>query len=210
MTGQTACKDKKQTGKIVLKAAGRVFARHPYNAASLRMIAAEGGFGHALIAYYYPTKAALFEAVSAGICAGLYEAHERWLAEVRTMNLEDGFGRYVDRVIEFSRKSPLVFRIIILNIAGEKMGAVPGRDRLVEVFEGMRRSFAETMRLNASPEEIGRFSDSFNALVLYYLGAPESAAWLLRLDPEGSEYAAWVKTTLVSLFLPMLAGLFRR
>lgn len=200
----------KKTRRDVLDAACRVFARHPYDAASIRMIGREAGVGHAVIGYYFPAKADLFRAVAAEICDDLYRANEQWLAEVRRMDLREGFEHYVERFVAFSREKPCVLRIMMLNIAGGEVGAIPGRDLLVEVIEAIRRLFVTTMKLTASMEEVGRFSDSFNALLLYYLGAPESAAWLLRMDPEGPDYFQWVHGTLVSLFLPMLAGLFKR
>jgi TetR/AcrR family transcriptional regulator len=202
--------DQKKTRAEVLSAACRVFSRHPYNAASIRMIGREAGIGHAVIGYYFPAKADLFRAVAAEICDDLYKANELWMAEVRRMELREGFEHYVERFVEFSRTKPWVLRIIMLNIAGEEVGAIPGRDLLIEVIEAIRRMFATTMKLTASVEEIGRFSDSFNALVLYYLGAPESAAWLLRMDPGDPAYFLWVRKTLVSVFLPMLARLFER
>ncbi len=201
---------KNDTREMVLDAACRVFSRHPYNAASIRMIAREAGIGHALIGYYYPTKADLFRAVAARICEDLCTSNERWINEVRRMELAPGFRHYVGRFVEYSRQKPWVLRIIMLNIAGEKVGAVPGHDLLVGAIEDIRRMFAATMKLTASVEEIGRFSDSFNALMLYYLGAPESAAWLLRLDPDDPAYFRWVGDTLVSVFLPMLGRLFER
>ncbi|MFP4477514.1 MAG: TetR/AcrR family transcriptional regulator [Desulfatibacillaceae bacterium] len=200
--------EKKGTRTQVLQAAFRVFSRHPYNAASIRMIAKEGGFGHAIIGYYFPTKADLFRALAAEIYDDLYAANREWLAEVRSMSLEEGFSRYVGRLVEYSRDKPWVLRIMMLNLAQEKVGAIPGQDRLMEVIEGMRRAFAETMRLPADPEVVARFSDSFNALALYYLGAPDSAAWLLRMEADSTEYADWVHKTLVTMFLPVLARLF--
>ncbi len=202
--------DFRGTREAVLGAACRVFSRHPYNAASIRMIAREGGFGHAVIGYYFPTKEQLFRAVAAEICDDLYNANDQWMAEVRRMGLSDGFERYVGRFVEFSREKPWVLRIMMLNIAGSEVGAIPGQDLLIEAIEGIRRMFVSTMKLTASMEEIGRFSDSFNAMVLYYLGAPESAAWLLRMDLDSPEYFRWVQKTLVSVFLPMLGGLFER
>jgi AcrR family transcriptional regulator len=204
---------KKEDGgarQAILDAACRVFARHSYHAASIRAIATEGGFGHALIGYYFPTKADLFRAVAETICDDLRAADAAWLEEVRPMNLRAGLRRYVERLIEYSREKPWVLRIIMLNVAGGKVGAIPGRDRLIEAFEGMRTAFADRMGLTVSREEVGRFSHSFNALINYYLGAAESAAWLLRMDPDSPEYFEWVRETLVSLFLPMLRELYRK
>jgi TetR/AcrR family transcriptional regulator len=205
-----ATNDVNTTREVILDAACLVFARHPYNAASIRMIAREAHIGHALIGYYFPAKADLFRAVAARICDDLVSENERWMAEVRRMGLREGFERYVRHFVRFSREKPWVLRIIVLNIAGERVGAIPGQDILIEAIEGIRRMFVTTMKLTASVEEVGRFSDSFNALVLYYLGAPESAAWLVRMDPDGPDYFPWVHETLVSVFLPMIGRLFER
>ncbi|MBW1988572.1 MAG: helix-turn-helix transcriptional regulator, partial [Deltaproteobacteria bacterium] len=62
----------------IIKAARRVFSEHPYSSASLRMIGREGGFEHPLIHYYFPTKAALFEAVMADIAMEIYQANVSW------------------------------------------------------------------------------------------------------------------------------------
>ena len=52
-----------ETRQKILAAARKVFAAHPYNAASIRMIAAKGDFYHGLIRYHFPNKADIFEAV---------------------------------------------------------------------------------------------------------------------------------------------------
>ena len=210
MGNNDANSDTSKTRDAILDAACIVFARHPYNAASIRMIARQAGLGHALIGYYFPAKADLFRAVAGRICDDLCAENERWMVEVRHMGLREGFERYVQRFVAFSREKPWVLRIIMLNITGERVGAIPGQDILIEAIEGIRRMFVTTMKLTASVEEVGRFSDSFNALVLYYLGAPESAAWLIRMDPDGPDYFPWVQETLVSVFLPMIGRLFER
>lgn len=210
MKTQDAPADAKKTREAILDAACIVFARHPYNAASIRMIGHEANLGHALIGYYFPAKADLFRAVAARICDDLYTENERWMAEVCHMGLREGFEQYVGRFIKFSREKPWVLRIIVLNITGERVAAIPGQDIIIQAIEGIRRMFVNTMKLTASVEEVGRFSDSFNALVLYYLGAPQSAAWLVRMDPDGPHYYPWVQETLVSVFLPMLSRLFER
>jgi hypothetical protein len=83
------------------------------------------------------------------------------------------------------------------------------KSRFVEVVEQIREKLSESLRLSAPHEEICRFTDSFNALAMYYLGAPDSAAWLLHLKPESRAYAKWVHQTLVDVFLPNLEGLFK-
>jgi len=66
------------TRERILRAARKVFAEHPYNAASFRMIGREGGFDHPLINYYFPRKADLFEAVVVEICEEFYQANISW------------------------------------------------------------------------------------------------------------------------------------
>ncbi len=51
----------KETRRMILDAATKVFAMHPYNAASIRMIAAQGEFYHGLIRYHFPNKAEIFD-----------------------------------------------------------------------------------------------------------------------------------------------------
>ena len=67
-----------KTRHKILGAACKVFAKHPYNSASIRMVGKEGGFDHPLITYYFPTKADLFEAVVAEVCEEFYQANISW------------------------------------------------------------------------------------------------------------------------------------
>lgn len=59
------------TREMILAAARQTFSRHPYHAASIRMIADQGGFYHGLIRYHFPSKAAIFEAVVEELCRDL-------------------------------------------------------------------------------------------------------------------------------------------
>lgn len=201
-------KDSKKRRQAILEAAVQVFAQKSYTAASIRMIATQGGVPHALIRYYFPTKAELFDAVAKSICDELYLASETALTEVRATERALGFSQYVRCLIEFSRQNPWTFRIILLNLSAETVETVPGRARFIEVVEAVRKQLTASLRFRASLEELCRFTDSFNALLFYYLGTPESAAWLLRLDPESQAYYDWVHQTLVDIFLPGLDGLF--
>ena len=64
-------KKREDTRKMILAAARQIFAAHPYNAASIRMIAAQGDFYHGLIRYHFPSKAGIFEAVVEDACQSL-------------------------------------------------------------------------------------------------------------------------------------------
>jgi AcrR family transcriptional regulator len=201
-------RDPKQTQTAILEAACRIFADKAYTAASIRMIAREGGFPHALIRYYYPTKADLFDAVSERICQDLNQVCEKAILEVSRMERVQGFSLYVRRLIDFSRRQPWAFRILLLNLSAETVETVPGQARIIGVVESTREMLIQSLRLKASREEVCRFTDSFNALLFYYLGTPASAAWLLHLDPESEAYTQWVHRTLVNIFLPTLEDLF--
>lgn len=202
-------KDPKKTRDAILDAACLVFAKNSYTAASIRMIAKEAGFPHALIRYYYPTKADLFDGVAELICKNLHYTCEKAVMEVSRMERVQGFSLYVQRLIDFSRKTPWVFRILLLNLSVETIETVPGQVRIIETVETIREMLINFLHLKASHEEICRFTDSFNALAFYYLGAPTSAAWLLHLDPDSEAYAQWVHRTLVDIFIPTLENLFQ-
>lgn len=202
-------RDPKQTQAAILKAACQIFAEKAYTAASIRMIAKEGGFPHGLIRYYYPTKADLFDAVAEKICADLYRACENAVLEVSRMERLQGFSLYVRRLIDFSQKQPWIYRILLLNISVETVETVPGQARIIGLVEAIRKMMISSLQLKAPLEEICRFTDSFNALITYYLGTPASAAWLLQLDPHSEAYAQWVHKTLVTIFLPSLEALFQ-
>jgi hypothetical protein len=53
------------------------------------------------------------------------------------------------------------------------------------------------------------FTESFNTLVINYLGASTTYAGRLRMDPHGPSYRRWVKETLLFIFLPRLRQLIR-
>jgi len=196
------------TRRKILRAARRVFAEHPYNAASFRMIGREGGFDHPLINYYFPRKADLFEAVVSEICEEFYRANLACFEGLEGLPPGEGLSLYLDRFLDFNIKNPEPLRIIMLN-AGQvnSFQDIPGYRHIPEVMARTRRTFEEKARLRASPEEIGMFQNSFNALVFFFLGAASCQAEILGMDPSSDEYLHWVKDTLTYIFLPHLEKL---
>ena len=62
-----------QTRQRILDAARRVFARHPYHAASIRMIASEAGMEHGTIRYHFARKSDIFEEIVQTECEEIYQ-----------------------------------------------------------------------------------------------------------------------------------------
>ena len=196
------------TRERILRAARKVFAEHPYNAASFRMIGREGGFDHPLINYYFPRKADLFEAVVVEICEEFYQANLACFEGLEKMLPREGLSLYLDRFLDFNLANPEPLRIIMLNVAQvDRLQEIPGYQHIPEVMARTRRTFEKRANLKASPKDIGMFQNSFNALVFFYLGANACQAEILGMDPSSDEYLKWVKDTLLYIFLPLLERL---
>ena len=194
----------KETRQIILNAAQKVFARHPYNAASIRMIATEGDFYHGLIRYHFPNKAAIFEEIVKEICRKLFEANRIWLKEIAALPPNEGLSEYLDRFIEFSVMNNETCKLIIQNLSNDDPENLPGYNFLKDFFSNTRKDF-ETILLTLIPEpELQRLLDSLNILLVYYLGAKNAAADIIGLDPKSDEYLKWVKETILYLYVPVL------
>ena len=194
----------KDTRQMILNAAQKVFAMHPYNAASIRMIASKGEFYHGLIRYHFPSKAAIFEEVIKNSCMTLYDSNNRWLNEVAALPAKEGLSIYMDRFIEFSRNNPEICRIIIQNLSHDDPSTLPGYQHLKNLFSNNRKDFKKIVNVRIPDADINKFADSFNALIFRYLGTKHIAAHIAGFDPESDEYLKWVKDTLLFVFLPVL------
>ena len=197
----------KDTRRNILTAARVVFSRYAYNSASIRMIAAEGGFGHPIIGYYFPTKAELFETISEEICTDLEQSCLESLNEIQRMTPEDGFRLFIRRAVELRRQKPWIFKIIMLNIAQNRYTVLPGQEHLLKAVDNMRQAFVDLMGVDDPVEEVRRLTDSLNAMFLYYLGAGESASWLMGMPQNSPEYYEWVQNTIFELLMPVVGRL---
>jgi TetR/AcrR family transcriptional regulator len=196
------------TREKILLAARKVFSEHPFKAASMRMIGKAGGFDHPLIHYYFPAKAELFEAVVAEICDEFYRNSLRWFDGLDRLSPNDGLPLYIDRFLDYNFKHPEAFKIISLNSSQfDKLSEIPGYQHIPEVLAKTRRTFEAKVPLRATSEEIGRFINSFNSLIIFYLGSASCQAEVLGMEPNSNEYRIWVKETLIYIFLPLLEKL---
>ncbi len=191
-------------GKII-KAARKVFARHSYHAASIRMIGAEGGFEHGIIRYYFSSKAELFETVLTIICEEYSEGNKSWLHGLESMSPSKGFPLYLDRFLDYNFKHPDVIQILVQNLAqADKPEFIPGYRIITDMLAQNKRTVEEHILFKATSEEVGMFIDSFNALVFTYIGASSYQAMLSGFGQDSKKYRKYVKDTLVFILLPTL------
>ncbi len=194
-----------RTRGIIVSAARKIFSRHPYHTASMRMIGKEAGVEHPLINYYYPTKASLFEAIVKDLCEEFIRSHADWLDTVREMRIADGFMKYIDLLLDFNQQKPEPLRILALNISqAENISQIPGYQHFPELIEGLLRTFSEKMTNGLQTEELRMFVQSFNFLVISFLGASPCIAQVQGMDPGENRYRDWVRNTLGFIFLPRL------
>ncbi len=193
------------TREKILAAARKVFSEHPYHMATIRMIGTAGGFDHQLIAYYFPAKADLFEAVLVDVCDEFYRANTSWYEGLDKHNLMDSFSLFLDRFLDYHFDNPAPMRLLALNAPHiEKLEEIPGYQHIPDVLAKTRSNFENSIRPNAPREDVERFINTFNTAIINYLGAAPSQAQVLGLDPDSPAYRRWVKDTLMFVFLPVL------
>ena len=198
------------TVERILRSAKKIFSEHPYHTASIRLIGNDAGLNYPLIAYYFSTKAVLFEAVLADISEEYYEANAKWLKETAGMGAAKGLSVYIDRLLEFTQTHPEALRIFLLNLVqARESQIVPCYRVLQEFFVQWIPLFKETSSARAADRDIENFAHNFNVLTINYLGASNYYAGVLGVVPDSSEYKYWVKENLISLFLPLLKQLIR-
>ena len=198
------------TRERILTAAIKVFARHPYHAASLRMIAAEGGFYQGLIRPHFPTKASLFEALCEDLTRAFSEKTRIWMKEIGGMLPEQGISLYLDWCIEYYQDHKDELRIIVQNITQEDEQNIPGYSHLIN-FLADRDTIAEnTAMLVFDKDSMSRFQESFTALLLHFLGSATPQARVLGFGKDSPDYFKWVKETMLFVFLPVAEKAFAK
>ncbi|MBN1470231.1 MAG: TetR/AcrR family transcriptional regulator [Syntrophaceae bacterium] len=193
-----------ETRNMILEAARKVFATHPYNAASIRMVAAQGDFYHGLLRYHFPNKASLFEAVVEDACHSLYNANKKWLTEVSHYPPAKGLSVYLNRFIDYFREYPEMFQIIVKSSSHDDPATLPGYHHLKALLADTRRDFENILPGLFSQKDVNRFLTGLNALILHFLGFSSMEAEIIGFPGPDENYLRWVKETLYFIFLPVL------
>jgi AcrR family transcriptional regulator len=192
------------TRERILAAACAVFSRFPYEAASIRMIAAEGGFYHSLIRHHYPSKASIFEALSKEGSEELREANKSWLKELEGLGPRAALSLYLDRFIAYYQSHPEIFRLVAQNTPRENAQSIPGYDDLANLLAGIREDVEKANILLFDSQTLVRYLESLYGLFNYYLGSGIAVARHLGFEPDSQEYLKWVKETMMFVFLSIL------
>ncbi len=198
------------TREMIIDAARRVFARHPYHKASIRMIAREGGFHFSLINHYF-TKSELFGAVASAVSEELLKDFMSWLKEIQGVPPEEGFARFLDRALDHFFEKPDVLLILMKN-AGEadSKETAPAFESFSKyVFAGGGILINE-LRMEKSVENIVVWFYGALNLLINFVGAAPYHCKVLNMDPNGADFRKWVKNCLLYLFTPTLKDLFSR
>lgn len=192
------------TRERILTAARKVFSRHPYHAASLRMIAAEGGFYQGLIRPHFPTKASLFKALSEGLVSDFSENNRKWMAEIDGLMPEEGLSLYLDRITAYYQKNKEDIGIITQNINQEDEQNIPGYENVKNFLSDRDAVAHNTAMLVFDKDSMSKFQESFTALIFHFFGFAAPQARVLGLEPDSPEYLKWVKETMLFIFVPVV------
>ena len=124
------------------------------------------------------------------------------------MPLREGLTRYIEYFIAYNSEKPEPLRILVQHVSQlDSPESIPGYEYITEFLVDTRQTLIEKLALRDSDGRVKRFQDSFNGLLLYYLGASPCQALILGMDPAGKPYQRWVKETMVSVFLPLLESI---
>ncbi len=204
----STAKDKKsiRTRENIIRAARKVFSEHPYHTASMRMIGKEARIEHPLINYYFPNKAVLFETIVQEMCDEFARRTAEWLDEVsRAKSVSEGFLTHIDRMMDYNSENPEAIRILALNLAqADNIALIPGYQHFPQLIETIRGLFVDKISPAGTAPEISMFVNSYNFLVISFLGSNTCIAQIQGMEPDGNAYREWVKKTLGFIFLPRL------
>jgi len=197
---------KEPSKEKILSAAKKVFSRHPYGSATMRMIAGEARIDHPLIIYYFRSKAVLFETVLNELIKQYKQALPGWFLGIREMALVDGVSAYLDRALVFHFEHPELLRIILLNMTRsvKRGGMVPGYQLIQDIFHMWADGFGRSPRFNIGPEQMLSFFRCISLVMMNLIGAREYHAEIQGMDPKSGEYLSWVKKQIMFIVVPVL------
>ena len=200
-----------QTRQRILDAARYVFARHPYHAASIRMIASEAGMEHGTIRYHFAHKSDIFEKIVRADCEEIYQNNRKWSEKTTDLGPVEGLSLYLDLALEYHFNNPEPLHMLNQNVSQvDNPKAIPGYDHFINMLTQTRDAYIKVLPVEIDSKDIGRFNDTFSTLVINYVGASSLQAGALGVDPDSSEYRDWVKDTLLFILVPAMEKMIQK
>ena len=187
----------------ILNAAREVFTVYSFKDASTRMIAKQAGVEHPMIHYYFGSKENLFYAMAEAIYNETLPVQESWYDGLERMSLQDSFGLFIDRMLDYTMNKPDALRIAALNAVNiGNIEEIPGYRFIIMSMAAMRRIMEEKLALRGSNREIEMFIYCFYSLMISLVGARSCQAQILNMNPLEEKYRVWVRDASMTLFYP--------
>lgn len=129
-------KRSEETKKLILKAAGRLFAKKGYDAVTIREIAKEAGCSHTTIYLYFKDKVALLHELT---MPSLHELHDQ-ISSMDTLTAEDKLKRISHKYIYFCLNNRNMYDIFF-NAKSSRVDQAPElkiNELRLEIFTMMK------------------------------------------------------------------------
>ena len=166
---------------------------------------------HGTIRYHFARKSGIFEEIVETECEKIYQNNRKWSKETIGLEPEEGLSLYLDLALESYFKDPEPLHMLNQNISQvDKLKAIPGYDHFINMVVRTRETSRKAFPAEVDSRDIERFNDTFIALVINYVGASSLQAGALGVDPDSSEYRAWVKDTLLFIMVPVMEKMIQK
>jgi TetR/AcrR family fatty acid metabolism transcriptional regulator len=185
----------------ILEAAVRVFARNGYHTSRVADVAAEAGVAHGLVYHYFPSKAALLEAVFQETWQGLLEELRR--LEGSGDSAREQLRKVAAIVLRTWRRDPDLIRVLVREVARSP--------QLQDQAEAVGDVLGVIERIVSRGQAAGELRSDLDARLSAWIvwGALEEllTGWVLERLPDSDEDVTAAERTVVEL---LATGLLSR
>src|SRR3954454_22098927 len=177
----------------ILEAAVRVFARNGYHTSRVADVAAEAGVAHGLVYHYFPSKAALLEAVFQETWQGLLEELRR--LEGSGDSAREQLRKVAAIVLRTWRRDPDLIRVLVREVARSP--------QLQDQAEAVGDVLGVIERIVSRGQAAGELRSDLDARLSAWIvwGALEEllTGWVLERLPDSDEDVTAAERTVVEL-----------
>ncbi len=193
------------TRKEILKAARRVFAKHPYDAASIRMIGNEGNMDFTLIHHYFPTKEDLFLANASELIHEYWRQAHMWVKDAPEESFHKRSDSVADRMLNFLFTERDAISLIMQNISNTEVPihALPGFKHFFQFMEEIE----VFVQIKKQKKQAIIWLNGLLLFYLYSIGSSHYFARILKIGPNSKTYKKWIKDTQRLIFYPTIRRL---